>query len=125
MLLVLLLTLSTYLGHRVGREGRRVYPDYQAGDEARVEVAVIPAGEGLRTLQLVLQQFVHQVELVIPLQGPSPVRGRAAGENLKVKSPRSALSSPERVTFKGSVGGQAGDEEEKESDHTHVHHDPS
>ena len=67
MLLVLLLTLPAYLGHRVGGEGRRVYPDYQAGDEARVEVAVIPAGEGLRTLQLVLQQFVHQVQFVVRL----------------------------------------------------------
>ena len=67
LLLVLLLALPAYLGHGLGGERHGVYPHDQAGDEARVEVAVIPAGEGLRTLQLVLQQFVHQVELVIPL----------------------------------------------------------
>ena len=77
LLLVLLLALPAYPGHGLGGEGHCVDPDDQAGDEAGVEVAVISAGEGLWALELVLQELVHQVEFVIPLEGAGPVWCRA------------------------------------------------
>ena len=72
----MLLTRPPNLGHRLGGQSHRVDLDNQPGDEAGVEVAVIATSEGLRALQLVLQQFVHQVQFVVRQQWTLPTGGR-------------------------------------------------